>query len=95
MQVLRPTLQRCITDVGFNPSPLFNAAGQSPGEEKNRKDMSKDMDARLSLWFAAQKYPGTLEEARIWKSVPQVRHATWLAKCLKGAMQGLSAVGQT
>lgn len=57
MQVLRPTLQRCITSTGFDPTPLFNAAGQ------------------LNLWFAAQKYPGTLEEARIWKSMPQVRQA--------------------
>ncbi|OLP82875.1 putative glycosyltransferase [Symbiodinium microadriaticum] len=56
MQALRPALQRCVTETGFDPSPLFGAANQ------------------LKLWFAAQKYPGTLEEARIWKSVPQVRN---------------------
>eukprot|EP00913_Durusdinium_trenchii_P007720 g7250.t1 len=28
MQVLRPTLQRCVTPTGFDPSPLFNSAGQ-------------------------------------------------------------------
>lgn len=27
-QVLRPTLQRCVTPTGFDPSPLFNSAGQ-------------------------------------------------------------------
>eukprot|EP00443_Scrippsiella_acuminata_P070121 CAMPEP_0115487882 /NCGR_PEP_ID=MMETSP0271-20121206/61183_1 /TAXON_ID=71861 /ORGANISM="Scrippsiella trochoidea, Strain CCMP3099" /LENGTH=744 /DNA_ID=CAMNT_0002915943 /DNA_START=60 /DNA_END=2292 /DNA_ORIENTATION=+ len=27
---------------------------------------------RLSLWFAADKLPGTIEEARIWKSMPLV-----------------------
>jgi len=53
---LRPLIQACITDKGFDASPLFNAAG------------------KISLWFGAQKFAGTLEEARIWKSMPVVHN---------------------
>jgi len=52
--LIRTELAACITDKGFDPTPLFNAAG------------------RLSLWFAAEKLVGTMEEARIWKSMPIV-----------------------
>lgn len=51
---LQAALQACITEEGFDPTPLFNAAG------------------RLSLWFAAEKYAGSIEEARIWRSMPLV-----------------------
>jgi len=31
-----------------------------------------DLAGRLSLWFGAEKYAGTMEEARIWRSMPVV-----------------------
>jgi len=55
MEVLRRELKPCVTSKGFDPTPLFNAAG------------------RLSLWFGAQKFSGTLEEAHVWKSLPKVQ----------------------
>lgn len=54
MQGVGPILKQCITEGGFDPTPLFNAAD------------------RLNLWFAAQKFSGTIEEARVWKSMPMV-----------------------
>lgn len=54
LQALRATLAASITEDGFDPSPLFEAAGQ------------------LSLWFGAEKYAGTIEEARILRSMPTV-----------------------
>eukprot|EP00928_Gymnodinium_smaydae_P088273 TRINITY_DN72386_c0_g1_i1.p1 TRINITY_DN72386_c0_g1~~TRINITY_DN72386_c0_g1_i1.p1 ORF type:complete len:865 (-),score=147.00 TRINITY_DN72386_c0_g1_i1:245-2839(-) len=51
---LRATLQACVTEEGFDPSPLFEAAG------------------RMKLKFVAEKYAGTIEEARIFRSMPTV-----------------------
>lgn len=53
-EVLRKTLGACITDKGFDPTALFNAAD------------------KLRIWFAAQKYAGTMEESRIVRSMPMV-----------------------
>jgi hypothetical protein len=54
MHFVGPYLKQCITETGFDPTALFNAAD------------------RLKLWFAAQKFSGTIEEARVWKSMPMV-----------------------
>eukprot|EP00931_Biecheleriopsis_adriatica_P086147 TRINITY_DN60866_c0_g1_i1.p1 TRINITY_DN60866_c0_g1~~TRINITY_DN60866_c0_g1_i1.p1 ORF type:complete len:858 (+),score=154.41 TRINITY_DN60866_c0_g1_i1:90-2576(+) len=54
---LRSTLQACVTEDGFDPSALFDAAD------------------RLSLQFVAEKYAGTMEEARIFRAMPMVHRA--------------------
>lgn len=54
MGAVRPVLYASITDKGFDPTSVFNAAD------------------RISLWMGAQKFPGTLEEARLFKSMPMV-----------------------
>eukprot|EP00434_Breviolum_minutum_P007204 symbB.v1.2.006359.t1/scaffold371.1/size308833/6 len=55
---LRRALQQGITEDGFDPSALFEAAGQ------------------LKLQFLAEKYAGcTMEEARIFRSMPLVHRA--------------------
>lgn len=51
---LRPALLASVSDRGFDPTPIFEAAHQ------------------LKLWFGAQKYPGELEEARIYHSMSVV-----------------------
>ncbi|CAE8666188.1 unnamed protein product, partial [Polarella glacialis] len=50
-ELVRSVLSSCITEKGFDPSSVFDAAD------------------RLSVWFGAQKFEGTLAEARIWKSI--------------------------
>eukprot|EP00913_Durusdinium_trenchii_P019255 g18097.t1 len=54
---LRRALQRGVTEDGFDPAPLFDAAGE------------------LKLHFVAEKYAGSMEEARIFRSMPLVHRA--------------------
>lgn len=53
-EALREVLKKCVTADGFDPSSLFDAAGQ------------------FSLFFAAEKYAGSIEEARIFRCIPTV-----------------------
>jgi len=51
---LRRSLQAAVTEDGFDPSALFDFAGQ------------------ISLNFVAEKYAGSIEEARIFRNMPLV-----------------------
>jgi len=54
---LRAALAACVTGEGFDPTPIFDAAG------------------RLALWFGAEKYAGSIEEARLFRGMPTVHRA--------------------
>lgn len=56
-QALRAALAASVKEDGFDPTPLFDAAG------------------RISLFFGVEKYAGTIEEARIFRSMPTVHQA--------------------
>ena len=49
---VRPVLYASITDKGFDPTSVFNAADH------------------ISLWMGVQRFAGTLEESRLFKSMP-------------------------
>mmetsp|Transcript_21902 Transcript_21902/g.49988 ORF Transcript_21902/g.49988 Transcript_21902/m.49988 type:complete len:845 (+) Transcript_21902:94-2628(+) len=53
----RQVMQDAVGKDGFDPKPLFDAAG------------------RLSLWFAAEKYAGSLEQAKIFRAMPAIAKA--------------------
>ncbi|CAE7942699.1 unnamed protein product [Symbiodinium sp. KB8] len=54
---LQAALAKCLAEEDFEPSPLFEAAGQ------------------LKLRFLAEKYAGSMEEARLFRSMPLVHRA--------------------